>query len=180
MRDVVWRAGFTITLLMAVACLGPSLGCGSTNRLVEFVTGRTPQARVEGYLNAIARGNRNEALRLWTPEGTPNEALAARRDAVTDDLLALDPGLEYQVLDVEWWRTCCEPGVVDDPARAGGARLRVAIRGERRPEATYVFDVLVPGGYWAEAAGSPVREWAIVDVYPEGQSPLVWTWRSEP
>jgi hypothetical protein len=32
----------------------------------------------------------------------------------------------------------------------------------------------VPGGYWGDAAGNPLRDWAIVDIYPEGLQPLAW------
>jgi hypothetical protein len=137
--------------------------------------GQTPQAQIEGYLAAIAEGNRQAALALWLPSKPP--APQARRESVTDELLSYGAGLAYQTLDIEWWRTCCEPGVIDDPANAGFARVRVAVSGEGKPEAVYLFDVLVPDGYWGDAAGNPVRHWVIVDVYPEGAAPLFWTWR---
>jgi hypothetical protein len=165
---VLWRVGLTLTALMAVAILGSS---------VEQALGHTPRARIEAYLAAVAEANRQAALALWSPKGTPNTALEARREAVTDALLASGPGLEHRILDAEWWRTCCEPGVIDDPDRAGGARIRVAISSKGQPERIYVFDLLVPGGYWGAAAGNPVRQWAIRDVYPEGAAPLAWTRR---
>jgi hypothetical protein len=64
--------------------------------------------------------------------------------------------------------------VIDDPAQAGGARIRVVIGGGHEPETTYTFDLLVPGGYWGDAAGNPLRDWEIVDVYAEGMRPLAW------
>jgi hypothetical protein len=78
---------------------------------------------------------------------------------------------------VEWWRTCCEPGSIDDSREAGAARILVAISGESKPRALYRFDVVVPGGYWGNATGYPVRQWTVVNVYPAGAAPLVWTWR---
>jgi hypothetical protein len=97
-----------------------------------------------------------------------------RRDSMTDNLLAHGGSLEYRMLDTVWWRTCCEPAVIDDPAQAGGARVRVAISGRYEPEIIYAFDLLVPGGYWGDAAGNPLRDWVIADVFAEGMQPLAW------
>lgn len=176
MLDVVWRLGITVMILVGLAVLGPGLSLGAGNRLIEQVTGQTPQARIAAYLEAIAQGDRQAALDLWSPAGPDSPELEARRRAVTAALLAHGPTLAYQVLDVEWWRTCCEPGVIEDANEAGGARVRVRLYGGNLPARVYVFDLLVPGGYWGEVMGNPPRTWAINDVYPEGQAPLVWTW----
>jgi hypothetical protein len=176
MRDMTWRMGFTLTALLLLALVGPSASCGGTHQLVERLLARAPQAEVEHFLDAIARGDRQAALDLWWPQSAPDEALEARREATTATLLALGADLEYQILKVEWWRTCCEPGIIDDPGQAGAARFRVALR-SGDTERVYLFDVLVPGGYWGDAAGNPVRTWVLADVYPEGAAPLVWTWR---
>jgi hypothetical protein len=176
MLDVGWRLGFTVMLLVALAALGPGLSLSAGNRLIEQITGQTPQARIAAYLEAVAQGDRQEALDLWPPAGPDSPELEVRRSAVTAALLAYGPGLAYQVLEVEWWRTCCEPGVIDDAGEAGGARVRVLLYGGNLPARVYIFDLLVPGGYWGEAMGNPLRTWAIYDVYPEGQAPLVWTW----
>jgi hypothetical protein len=165
----------TLVALMAVAILGSNAGHGQVSRLVERAQGQTPQALIQRYLTKVAEGDRQAALALWSPEGTPNTALEARRESVTDTLLTSGPSLAHRILDTEWWRTCCEPGVIDDPNEAGGARIRVTISGRDLPETIYVFDLLVPGGYWGAAAGYPSRQWAIIDVYPEGAAPLAWT-----
>jgi hypothetical protein len=177
MRDMTWRLGFTLTALTILVILAPSAGCAFGNRLVEQIRGQTPQAQTARYLSAIAEEERGAALALWPLNDEDNAELLARRDSVTEALLAYGPRLEHRILDVEWWTTCCEPGVADDPANAGFAHVRVAISGEGKPEAVYLFDVLVLGGYWGDAAGNPVRHWTIVDVYSEGESPLVWVWR---
>jgi hypothetical protein len=176
MRGVGWRMGFTLAALAVLALLGQNRSCSSSHRFVEQVLGRTPEAEIAKYLAAIAEGDRHSALTLWPVAGAPDAALEVRRASVTDELLTYGPRLEYRILDVVWWRTCCEPGVVDDPAEAGGARIRVSVDGNQ-PAAAYVFDLLVPGGYWGAAAGYPVRQWDIVDVYPEGAEPLAWTWK---
>jgi hypothetical protein len=186
MRDIAWRTALTFLALMGLLLLGSNVSCTIDHRLVEWALGQTPEAQIARFLEAVDIGDREAALALWSTKGSPSAGLEARRASVTDVLLAFGPGLEYQILDVEWWRTCCEPGVIDVGAppntdgatgQAGGARVRIALSSDNKHRATYVFDVLVPGGYWGEAAGNPVRTWAIVDVYPEGQAPLAWTWK---
>lgn len=176
MRDITWRAGFTLMALAVLIMLGSNASGCTTHHLVEQALGQTPQDQIDQYLAALAQGDRLAALSLWLPPGTPDLALQTRRQSVTEELLAYGPRLEHRVLDLVWWRTCCEPAVIDDPIEAGGVRARVAIRGERLKERVYMFDLLVPGGYWGAAAGYPVREWAIVDIYPESAAPLAWTW----
>lgn len=176
MRDIAWRIGLTLTSLAVLAVLGPTVSCSTAHHLLERALGRTPQAQIEQYLTAINKGDRRTALRFWSPPDQSNVALADRRQSVTDSLLAYGPYLEHRVLDVVWWRTCCEPGVITNPDEAGGARVQVAIHGNDQPEAVFFFDLLVPGGYWGAAAGYPVREWVIVDIYPETKDPLAWSW----
>ena len=186
MRDIAWRTALTFLALMGLLLLGSNVSCTVDHRLVERALGQTPQVQIARYLDAVAEGDREAALVLWSLEDSSSADLEARRTSVTDELLAFGPGLEHQILDVAWWRTCCEPGLIDDAAfpdpdgaaaQAGGARVRIALSSENEHKAIYVFDVLVPGGYWGEAAGNPVRNWAIVDVYPEGQAPLAWAWK---
>ncbi len=174
MQDITWRMGFTALVLTALAVLGLNASCGPAYQLLEQALGRTPQREIAGYLKATAGGDRSAALALWLEPAPDNQALLDRRNSVTDTLLGRGAGLQYRILDVTWWRTCCEPAVIDDAAQAGGARVRVAVGGGAGLETTYVFDLLVPGGYWGDAAGNPLRDWAIVDIYPDGMQPLAW------
>ena len=174
MRDITWRMGLTLMTLTALAILGLNASCGPAHQLLEQALGRTPQHQITGYLSAIARGDRSAALELWLAPASHRGELMDRRDSVTDTLLVDGPSLEYQMLDTVWWRTCCEPAVIDDPAQAGGARVRVAIGSGQGHETTYTFDLLVPGGYWGDAAGNPLRDWEIVDIYAGGMQPLAW------
>jgi hypothetical protein len=174
MRDVVWRTGVTLGALVVLATLGPNITCGIGHSLLEQALGQTPQAQIRSYFGAIVNGDRQAALALWSLGNSPTPDFTARRESMTDELLAYGARLEYEILDVEWWRTCCEPGVIDDPDQAGGARFRVLVRNGKGLAKIYRFDLLVPGGYWGEAAGNPVRRWALVDVYPEEESPLAW------
>lgn len=179
MRDIAWRVGLTFAALALLSVLGLNVSCGAANRLLELALRQTPRALIARYLDAVSAGDRQSALALWSPPATTNIALLARRQAVTDELLARGPHLEYRVLDVVWWRTCCEPAVIDRADEAGGAQVRIALTGRGWPEQVYRFDLLVPGGYWGAAAGYPLREWVIVDLYPDGTSPLAWPWRQQ-
>ena len=174
MRDISWRMGITLTALTAVAILGLNASCSPAHHLLEEALGRTPRHQISSYLSAIARGDRPAALERWAAPPPGDGGLMNRRDSVTETLMAHGRSLEYWVLDTVWWRTCCEPAVIDDPAQAGGARVRVAIGNGFESETTYIFDLLVPGGYWGDAAGNSLRTWEIVDVYPEGMRPLAW------
>ena len=160
--------------------LTPPLSC-FLNPLIERAVGEIPEAKVAAYLEAIRQGDKASAHDCWRPA---NEHLGPeyemRRQAVTGAISALSSDFSFRVLDVEWWRTCCEPGVIEDPGNAGFARLRVAIGEAPGEKIIYVFDVLVAGGsYWGELVGCPVRHWEIIDAYPEGEEPLYWKWPFE-
>jgi hypothetical protein len=177
MQDVIWRTGVTLVALAVLAALGSNVSCGAGHYLLEQALGQTPEAQIGNYFEAIASGDRQGALDLLSVGTSPTADLRARRESVTDELLAYGAGLEYEVLDAEWWRTCCEPAVIDDPTQAGGVRTRVVVRNEKGRAGAYRLDLLVPGGYWGDAAGNPVRRWRLADVYPDGEPPLVWPWR---
>jgi hypothetical protein len=176
MLDVAWRLGATLAALAVLAFLGSNVSCNPDIHLADGAWGQTPQVQIASYLAATAGGDRQEALALWAPAGECSAPLQARRASVTDELLTYGPNLEYRILGVEWWRTRDEPGAIDDPDEAGGARVRVAIGSKGRPERVYRFDLLVSGDHREEAADQPLQQWAIVDVYPEGAAPLAWAW----
>lgn len=150
------------------------------NPLIERATGETPEAKVAAYLEAIRNGNEASAYNCWRPI---NERLGSdyetRRQAVTGAISALSSGFSFRILEVEWWSTCCEPHVINDPKNAGFARLRVAVGGFAGKNVIYVFDVLNGCPYWGEMLGCPIRHWRILDAYPEGEEPLYWKWPRE-
>ena len=146
---------------------------GPANRIVEQISGETPQAKVASYLALVAREDQDEALALWPASERLGPEYEARRHSVTTELEELGPELSHRVVKIEWWSTCCEPHVITDTRGAGFARLWVEVSGGDEPR-QYVFDVFVPGGYWGWMEGYPARHWEIVDVYPAGEEPLVW------
>lgn len=133
-----------------------------------------PQRPVEAFVEAIIRGDEAAAIALWEVPSERDD-LAERRRQVIEALHAAGIAPRNMVLHVEWWRTCCEPGVTCDPRNAGGARLRVQfLDGEGKP-LLYTFDVFTRRQpYWGAAEGYPSRDWVIRDVYPEGEPPLFW------
>lgn len=148
---------------------------GPVNRLVERVSGETPQAKVASYLALVARGEQDKALALWPASEWLGPEYEARRHSVTTELERLGPELSHQVLKIEWWGTCCEPHITTDSRGAGFARLWVEVS-EGDEAKRYVFDVFTRFGYWGEMEGYPVRYWQIVEVYPAGEEPLYWRW----
>src|SRR5438128_1007712 len=90
-------------------------------QLIGRAIGDTPEARVATYLEAVGRGDAQKAFDTWLlwPRHARLEQIAARRERVTRDLAARRP--QATVERFQWWRTCCEPGVIDSRASAGGA-----------------------------------------------------------
>ena len=175
-----------LALLLLIGCIY-LLGSPSTRlTLLEQIGGNTPTARARAYAEAILRGDEEAALAIWElpswelPDGRL-AALAERRKAVTRELIAADLQEDFLILHTEWWRTCCEPGVICDSREAGGARITVQFLDRRGLPVTYVFDVFHRDGpYWGAAAGYPPRHWVLRDVYARGQEPLFWRMLYEP
>ena len=124
------------------------------------------------------------ALSLWELPSLTNSdqlrALAGRRKQVTSDLLAARLDSRFTILHIEWWGTCCEPGVSEDARDAGGARMRVQLLDKKGVPLVYVFDVFVRVlPYWGAAEDYPLRRWVIRDIYPEGQEPFYWRFVSK-
>jgi hypothetical protein len=177
------RVAWFITLLFALALLAcfvavffpPSLRA----TIQETLTNESPEAKIRAYVQAVARGDEGAALNVWElPTGDGEEklfpGLGARRLDITRALLNnIQP--RFEIRAIEWWRTCCEPGVIDTPRDAGGARVSVELFDTRGSAQPYHFDVFVRGGaYWGAAEDYPAREWVLRDVYPADSRALFW------
>lgn len=159
------------------------VGNPALTTFVERIMNETPEAKVAAYFGAVMKGDERKALAIWQlPEWEAWEAskaarpLSERRENVTKELLAR--GIkDYDILDIEWWRTCCEPGVIDNPREAGGARISVQLTSRDNAKHVYILDVFHrETSYWGGAVGYLPRYWVLRDVYPSGQKPLFWTW----
>ena len=146
----------------------------------EDLLGQTPQAEVEAFVRAVGSGDALAAETVWElPEHELRDgrsaALAERRERTIRQLIEMGIRDEIVVVDVAWWRTCCEPAVIDDARSAGGARIRVDLRDRAGERHRYVFDVFSrEGAYWGAATGYPPRDWVLRDVYPPSQEPIFW------
>ena len=182
-RERRWSFAGSLVVVLGMAFtvfwLDPSLFApvlGPVNRLVERVSGETPQAKVSSYLALVARGDRDEALALWPANERLGSEYEVRRHSATTKLEALGSELSHRILKIEWWSTCCEPNIITDSRGAGFARLWVEVsRGDEARQ--YVFDLLAPPmPYLGRWEGYPVRHWQILDVYPVEEEPLYWHW----
>lgn len=183
-REGRWSLAGSVVVVLGLAFtafvlwLDPSVFApvlGPVNLLVERVIGETPQAKVSSYLALVARGEQDKALALWPASEWLGPEYEARRHSVTTELERLGPELSHQVLEIEWWSTCCEPNIITDSRGAGFARLWVEVSGGDEAR-RYVFDVFTRFGYGGRMEGYPVRRWQIVEVYPAGEGPLYWRW----
>jgi hypothetical protein len=144
---------------------------------------QSPEQAVARYAEGVMRGDEAGALAAWSaPMSRPQQAwidaLSRRRALVTSDLSAT-PLTGYRIIGIEWWRTCCEPGIAERPEYAGVARLRVAFESSTAPSREYYFDVrkdpscCIPGDPFE---GLQLRYWTLLDVYPTTKLPLQFTW----
>lgn len=122
---------------------------------------------------ATARGDEAQALGIWQTCYSPPPDLEARRVDLTRELAAAGAGQRFLIEFIEWWRTCCEPGIIDDRRNAGRARIFV-IAGDRvGARHGLVFEVLTKdGAYWGDAAGNPRHDWTLREVYRRGEQSL--------
>jgi len=143
--------------------------------LLEQTNGNQPQALISEFVQAIVEGDHMTALELWeTGDPDPQSPLAERREGVTSELESAGVSLEYSILDIEWWTTCCTPSVTCDSREAGGARILVQFMDRFGEPNIYFFDIFTRQPYWGGAAGYPPRDWVIRDVYPVDQEPFFW------
>lgn len=151
----------------------------------EPTMGETPQAKVVAFVQAIHQNDKSAALALWELGESSTlsrySALKERREKITTELLSAEYDIEYTILRIEWWTTCCEPSVTCDYRNAGGARIKVQFLDNNGLPIFYTFDVFTrEQPYWGSAMGYPPRHWVIRDVYPINQEPLYWQRIFEP
>jgi hypothetical protein len=175
-------AGAVLILWLSSGTAGGALRA----TVVERLRGETPEAQVRAYVRAVLRDDEAAALEAWTLQDHEladgrSEALRERREQMTLHLIASRWDEEVRINHIEWWRTCCEPGVTDDPRGAGGARVHVQFLDSEDSPHLFIFDVFHrDGAYWGAAMGYPVRHWALYDVYPYDEEPLFWRFVHEP
>lgn len=144
---------------------------------IEKITNETPEAKINAYIQATAKGDKITALNLWEIS-SENNLLKERRDKITTELINVKTTSKFSIVNIEWWGTCCIPSIIDNPRSAGGARANVELSDNNGNKYSYIFDVFVPGSYEGAAVGYPVRHWVLKDVYKAGDKSLFWTRKS--
>lgn len=150
--------------------------------LIERIFNETPQARIYDFVHAISTDNEKKASNLWIiPEWWNSDFkefddLKARKERVINELVNKKISPDFTIENIELWRTCCMPGIINDYKEAGGARIKVKLISENKTELYYTFDIFTrETTYFGDAAGYPVRNWVIRDIYADGDSPIFWT-----
>ncbi len=147
---------------------------GNLSLLAEKINNETPESRINAYLKAVKTGNETLALSLWRlPEGgnwntvEKSSLLQNNRLNITKELINKKIK-SFDIVNIEWWRTCCEPGVINDSMGAGGARVGVEIMDINNNASIYIFDVFTNH----EEEYQKPRTWMLRDVYSADKKPL--------
>jgi len=159
---------------VVVAVVGVAIASLAAWALVVRPALDTPERRVATYFAATSSGNESTALDAWVPyPGTVliSTELRARRTDLTRELTILRVGRTYAIRSVDWWRTCCEPGLLDGEKNAGLARMHVVATDQAGTEHRLVFEVWVKKlTWWGDAAGETVKDWTLYEVHREGEA----------
>ncbi|MGB2762323.1 MAG: hypothetical protein WBC21_02140 [Minisyncoccales bacterium] len=143
---------------------------------IEKIINETPEAKINAYLKAVMKNDERKVLEFWRlSDWKEDPLLSNRRENISKELIAMGTK-DFDILNIEWWRTCCVAGVISNSQAAGGARARVKLISRDDVEYIYIFDIFhQKGAYWGAAEGCQLRHWVLRDVYPSDQEPLFWT-----
>lgn len=146
---------------------------GITSLIIEKINNENPEAKVAAYIQAVSIGDREKALKFWEIPESYNLNLEYRNkiedrgEKITNELVEKKIKPDFTIKNIEWWSTCCEPSVTKNYRIAGKAKVYVQLADSNNIEFTYIFEVIVPGGYDGGLTGHSVRHWIISDVYLE-------------
>lgn len=107
---------------------------------------------ISGFMAAVDRGDKSAVFDYWEIGASLSDAMRARPETIVNELLQSEDEMMYRIMRVEWWRTCCEPGIVHEFMDAGGSRYSVQIYNSNGWSTTYTFDVFVEGLVYFGAA----------------------------
>lgn len=139
--------------------------------VIEKIINENPEAKINTYIQAVAKGNKIAALSAWavSPE---NNLLKDRKEKITNELINDKINSKFNIVSIEWWNTCCMPSVINNSEGAGGARVKVELTNVNTKH-VYIFDIFTD--YTGVTEGSPkLRNWTIKDIYKLEDKPLFW------
>lgn len=146
----------------------------------NFVVLATPQHTLDAYFTAIDGEDTPQALSLWeapVADVFDSEERESRAKFVTERLIS-EQVKEYDIFDVEWWSTCCEPSVICQPSRVGPGVVRVKTTIYPVVGDAYRLDFDLSQSYPITPTGELLEGWIIRDAYTTSEDPLFWRWRA--
>lgn len=179
---------FVLLLVVVLSGFYIETEYGISSLIIEKVTGKTPEAKIESYIKAVSGGNKEQAFVVWDiPEINKSSAdyykeQKEQRETFTQDLIAKKISSNFKIKNIEWWSTCCEPHVIQNPRMAGRAKFYVELTDSNNIKSIYVFDLEVPDGYTGGLTGHHVRDWKITEAYPangysQEAQPIISGWK---
>lgn len=153
---------------------------GILNPFIEKITNETPEAKINAYIQAVSKGDKETALKIWeyptwNLESNDYILLKERREKATDELIKEKITSNFTITNIEWWSTCCMPSIISNSNGAGGARAKVELTDINNKKNIYIFDIFVRETHYGGATEEPkLRHWVIRDIYPLGEEPLFW------
>lgn len=178
---------FVLSIILVVAWWYIEGTYGIKELFIEKMTGNTPEVKIENYISAVSNGNKEQALMEWTVlekdrykdkssmlnaeyYSQLNNQLRKTGETITQDLISKKINPTYKIQKVEWWSTCCEPHIIENPRMSGHAKFYVELTDSNKTTSVYIFNLEVPGGYDGGLTSHYVRHWVIDDIYPENNN----------
>lgn len=151
---------------------------GMSSLLIEKIKNENPEAKVTVYIQAVSNGDREKALSFWdisesyklNPEYC--DKTKNRGEQITKELIEKKIKSEFVITKIEWWSTCCMPRIINNSRFAGEAKVYVQLTDSDNIKSSYIFNVVVPGGYDGGLTEHSVRHWVLADIYPENEELL--------
>ena len=151
---------------------------GITSFAIEKIKNENPEAKVTAYIQAISNGDKEKAMSFWEISESYElnleycNKIKDRGEQITKELIEKKIKSDFTITRIEWWSTCCVPNITENPRIAGKAKVYIQLTDFNNIKSTYIFDVIVPGGYQGGLAGHSVRYWVISDIYSKDEKPI--------
>ena len=164
---------FASLIILILAGFFVDINYGMTSLAIEKITNENPKAKVAAYIQAVSIGDKEKALKFWKIPESYNlnleyvDRIKNQGEKITKEFIEKKIKPDFTIKNIEWWSTCCTPKIIENSRIAGRAKVYVQLVDSNNIESTYVFDVIVPGGYDGGLTGHSVRHWIISDIYIE-------------
>jgi hypothetical protein len=141
---------------------------------LEKIKHETPEAKIDNYIQAIIKGNKEEALKNWEIFGGQGEILGEEREKITDKLINAKINPDFKIINIDWWFSCCMSANKSDYLKANYSRIKVEFSDKNNVKKIYYFDLSVLNSEDWIWDYSLIRHWVLSEVYPADYEPLLW------